>query len=141
MMQSLKYGLVTTVGYMILLAALFALTALIEESGTTHTYEFLSPVNIVLMAIGGIIAFLAGFFFPRIFSRMVADYKSEYPDVPERYVVQICRGKLLQRYSYNLAMGCFLAGTIAWVGKWYLISLGIIFGIAYLRYKRKYQAL
>lgn len=144
MMQSLKYGLLTTVGYIIILTVLFALTAWFEGVGISY---FITPFYIVLMAIGGIVAFLAGFYFPHIFSRMVAEYTSEYPDVPEKYVTQICRGKLLKRYSHNLAVGCFLAGFLICLGKqppiiiWYLISIGIIFGVAYLKYRRKYKNL
>ena len=147
MMQSLKYGLVTTAGYVILLTVLFALTAWVEGGGMSYFYGLATPFYIVLTAIGGIVAFLAGFFFPHIFSRMVANYSSKYPDVPEKYVVQICRGKLLKRYSYNLAVGCFLAGLLICLGKkppiivWFLISIGVIFGVAYLNYRRKYKNL
>lgn len=147
MMQSLKYGLVTTAGYVILLTVLFALTAWVEGGGMRYFYGIVTPFYIVLTATGGIVAFLAGFFFPRIFSRMVDDYTAEYPDVPEKYVVQICRGKLFKRYSYNLAVGCFLAGLLICLGKkppiivWFLISVGIIFGVAYLNYRRKYKNL
>lgn len=144
MMQSLKYGLVTTAGYVILLTVLFALTAWVEGGGMSYFYGLATTFYIVLTAIGGIVAFLAGFYFPRIFSRMVDDYNAEYPDVPEKYVIQICRGKLLKRYSCNLAVGCFLAGLLICLGKkppiivLYLISIGIIFGVAYLNYRRKY---
>lgn len=147
MMQSLKYGLVTTAGYVILLTVLFALTAWVEGGGMSYFYGLATPFYIVLTAIGGIVAFIAGFCFPLIFSRMVDDYTAEYPDVPEKYVVQICRGKLLKRYSYNLGVGCFLAGLLICLGKkppiivWYLISIGIIFGVAYLNYRRKYKNL
>ena len=144
MMQSLKYGLVTTAGYVILLTVLFALTAWVEGGGMSYFYGLATTFYIVLTAIGGIVAFLAGFYFPRIFSRMVDDYNAEYPDVPEKYVVQICRGKLLKRYSCNLAVGCFLAGLLICLWKkppiivWYLISIGVIFGVAYFNYRRKY---
>lgn len=144
MMQSLKYGLVTTAGYVILLTVLFALTAWVEGGGMRYFYGIVTPFYIVLTATGGIVAFLAGFFFPRIFSRMVDDYTAEYPDVPEKYVVQICRGKLLKRYSCNLAVGCFLAGLLICLWKkppiivWYLISIGVIFGVAYFNFRRKY---
>lgn len=147
MMQSLKYGLVTTAGYVILLTVLFALTAWVERVGISYFYSLATPFYIVLTAIGGIVAFLAGFYFPRIISSMVDDYTAEYPDVPEKYVVQICRGKLLKRYSYNLAVGCFLAGLLICLWKkppiivWYLISIGVIFGVAYFNYHRKYKNL
>lgn len=147
MMQSLKYGLVTTVGYVILLTVLFAMAAWVEGGGMSYFYGLLTPFYIVLMATGGIVAFLVGFCFPHIFYRMVSEYTSEYPDVPEKYVVQICRGKLLKRYSYNLAVGCFLAGLLICLGKqppiivWYLISIGMVFWIAYLKYRRKYRGL
>lgn len=141
MMQSLKYGLLTTVGYVILLTVLFALTAWFEGVGMIYFYGLATPFYIVLTAIGGIVAFLAGFFFQRIFSRMVDDYTAEYPDVPEKYVIQICRGKLLQKYFYNFALGCFFVGAMSLVGKWYFISIGIISGIMYLKYHRKYKNL
>lgn len=141
MMQSLKYGLVTTAGYVILLTVLFALTAWVEGGGMRYFYGLATPFYIVLTAIGGIVAFLAGFFFPRIFSRMVDDYAAEYPDVPEKYVIQICRGKLLQKYFYNFALGCFFVGAMSLAGKWYFISIGIISGIMYLKYHRKYKNL
>ena len=87
MMQSFKYGLTATVGYMVLLTVLLALTAWIEGNGMSYIYyDLISPFNAVLSAICGIIVFFTGYCFPRIFSRMVADYKSEYPDVPEKYV-------------------------------------------------------
>lgn len=147
MMQSLKYGLVTTVGYIFILTVFFALTAWLEGVGISYYYGLITPFYIVLMAIGGIVAFLAGFCFPHIFSRMVAEYTSEYPDVPDKYVTQICRGKLLKRYSYNLAVGCFVARLLICLGKqppiivWYLISIGVIFGVAYFNYHRKYKNL
>jgi hypothetical protein len=146
-MQSLKYGLVTTAGYVITLTILFALTAWLEGVGISYYYALITPFYIVMMVTGGIIAFLASSCFPHIFSRMVAEYTSEYPDVPEKYVTQICRGKLLKRYSYNLAVGCFLAGLLICLGKkppiivWYLISIGIVFWIAYLNFSRKYREL
>lgn len=147
MMQSLKYGLVTTVGYVIILTILVVLTAWFEGVGISYYYGLITPFYIVLMATGGIVSFLAGFCFPHIFSHMVAEYTSEYPDVPEKYVIQICRGKMLKRYSYNLAVGCFLAGFLICLGKkppiivWYLISIGMVFWIAYLKYRRKYRGL
>lgn len=147
MMPSFRYGLIATVGYIILLTVLIALTACIEGSGISGFHDLITPFNVVLTAIGGIVAFFAGYSFPRIFSRMVDDYKSEYPDVPEKYVIQICRGKLLKRYSYNLAVGCFLAGLLICLGKrppivvWYLIAIGTISLILYLRYKQKYKNL
>ena len=144
MMQSLKYGLTATVGYMILLTVLLALTAWIEGSDISGFHDLFTPFNVVLTAIGGIVVFFVGYYFPKKLSRIVADYKSEYPDVPEKYVVQICRGKLLKRYSCNLAVGCFLAGLLICLWKkppiivWYLISIGVIFGVAYFNYRRKY---
>lgn len=147
MMQSLKYGLMTTAGYIIILTVLSALTAWFEGVGICHYCALITPFYIVLVAIGGIVAFFAGFCFPLIFSRMVDNYTAEYPDVPEKYVSQICRGKLFKRYSYNLTKGCFLAGLLIFLDKkppiivWYLISMGIVFWIAYLKYNRKYREL
>lgn len=147
MMQSLKYGLVTTAGYVIILTVLLALTAWFDGVAISYYYGLITPFYIVLIVTGGIVAFLAGFCFPHIFSRMVAEYTSEYPDVPDKYVTQICRGKLLKLYSYNLAVGCFLAGLLICLGKkppiivWYLISIGIVFGIVYLNFSRKYREL
>lgn len=148
MMQSLKYGLTATVGYMVLLTVLLALTAWIEGSGISGIPSpLIAPFNVVLTSIGGIVVFFAGYYFPCIFSRMVADYKSEYPDVPEKYVIQICRGKLMKRYSLNIATGCFLASLFICIGKrppvivWYLIAIGTISLIAYIRYGQKYKNL
>ncbi len=148
MMQSFKYGLTATVGYMVLLTVLLALTAWIEGIGMSYIYyDLISPFNAVLSAICGIIVFFTGYRFPRIFSRMVADYKSEYPDVPEKYVIQICRGKLMKRYSLNIATGCFLASLFICIGKrppiivWYLVAIGTLSLIAYIRYGQKYKNL
>ena len=148
MMQSLKYGLTATVGYMVLLTVLLVLTAWIEGNGMSYIYyDLISPFNAVLSAICGIIVFFTGYRFPRIFSRMVADYKSEYPDVPEKYVIQICRGKLMKRYSLNIATGCFLASLFICIGKrppiivWYLVAIGTLSLIAYIRYGQKYKNL
>lgn len=147
MMQSLKYGLVTTVGYVILLTGLFALTAWINDSDISGLHDLITPFNVILTAIGGIVVYFAGYCFPRIFSGMVDDYKSEYPDVPEKYVIQICRGKLMKRYSLNIAAGCFLACLFICLGKrppivvWYLIAIGTISLIVYIRYKQKYKNL
>ena len=148
MMQSFKYGLTATVGYMVLLTVLLVLTAWIEGNGMSYIYyDLISPFNAVLSAICGIIVFFTGYRFPRIFSRMVADYKSEYPDVPEQYVIQICRGKLMKRYSLNIATGCFLASLFICIGKrppiivWYLVAIGTLSLIAYIRYGQKYKNL
>ena len=103
MMQSFKYGLTATVGYMVLLTVLLALTAWIEGNGMSYIYyDLISPFNAVLSAICGIIVFFTRYCFPRIFSHMVEDYKSEYPDIPEKYVIQICRGKVLLKYRNRL---------------------------------------
>lgn len=148
MMQSFKYGLTATVGYMVLLTVLLALTAWIEGNGMSYIYyDLISPFNAVLSAICGIIVFFTGYCFPRIFSRMVADYKSEYPDVPEKYVIQICRGKLMKRYSLNIATGCFLTSLFICIGKrppiivWYLVAIGTLSLMAYIRYGQKYKNL
>lgn len=147
MMQSLKYGLIATVGYMIILTVLLALTAWVDISGIRGLHDLITPFNIVLTIIGGIVVFIAGYCFPCIFSRMVADYQSEYPDVPEKYVIQICRGKLMKRYSLNIAIGCFLASLFICIGKrppiivWYLVAIGTLSLMAYLRYKQKYKNL
>ena len=141
MMQSFKYGLTATVGYMVLLTVLLALTAWIEGSGISGILDLITHFNVVLITIGGIVVFIAGYCFLCIFSRMIADYQSEYPDVPEKYVIQICRGKLLQKYFYNFALGCFFVGALTLAGKWYFISIGIIFCIMYLKYYRKYKNL
>ncbi len=147
MTQSLKYGLVTTAGYVIILMVLFALTALVEGCDISYFYGLITPFNIMLMSIGEIITFFTGFSFPHILSRMKADYTAEYPHVPEKYVVQICRGKLLKKYFYNLAVGCFLAALLICIGKkppiaaCYFISIGTFFGVAHLKYSRKYKNL
>lgn len=110
MMQSFKYGIIATVGYMIILTVVLALTAWIDGNGISGLHGLITPFNIVLTTIGGIVVFIAGYCFPHIFSHMVEDYKSEYPDIPEKYVVEICRGKLMKKCSYNLAIGCFFIG-------------------------------
>ena len=147
MMQSLKYGLTATVGYMVLLTVLLALTAWIEGSGISGILDLITHFNVVLITIGGIVVFIAGYCFPCVFSRMIADYQSEYPDVPEKYVIQICRGKLMKRYSLNIATGCFLASLFICIGKrppiivWYLVAVGIISSAVNLLYRRKYNDL
>lgn len=147
MMQSLKYGLTATVGYMVLLTVLLALTAWVDISGIRGLHDLITPFNIVLTIIGGIVVFIAGYCFPCIFSRMVADYQSEYPDVPKKYVIQICRGKLMKKYSLNIATGCFLASLFICIGKrppiivWYLVAIGTLSLMAYIRYGQKYKNL
>ncbi len=147
MMQSLKYGLIATVGYMIILTVLLALTAWVNISGIRGLHDLITPFNIVLTIIDGIVVFIAGYCFPCIFSRMVADYQSEYPDVPEKYVIQICRGKLMKKYSLNIATGCFLASLFICIGKrppiivWYLVAIGTLSLMAYIRYGQKYKNL
>ena len=147
MMQSLKYGLTATVGYMVLLTVLLALTAWVDISGIRGLHDLITPFNIVLTIIDGIVVFIAGYCFPCIFSRMVADYQSEYPDVPEKYVIQICRGKLMKKYSLNIATGCFLASLFICIGKrppiivWYLVAIGTLSLMAYIRYGQKYKNL
>jgi hypothetical protein len=146
-MQSLKYGLIATVGYMIILTVLLALTAWVNISGIRGLHDLITPFNIVLTIIDGIVVFIAGYCFPCIFSRMVADYQSEYPDVPEKYVIQICRGKLMKKYSLNIATGCFLASLFICIGKrppiivWYLVAIGTLSLMAYIRYGQKYKNL
>lgn len=147
MMQSFKYGLTATVGYMVLLTVLLALTAWIEGSGISGLLDLITHFNVVLITIGGIVVFIAGYCFPCIFSRMIADYQSEYPDVPEKYIIQICRGKLMKRYSLNIAIGCFLASLFICIGKrppiivWYLVAIGTLSLMAYIRYGQKYKNL
>ncbi len=132
---------------MIILTVLLALTAWVNISGIRGLHDLITPFNIVLTIIDGIVVFIAGYCFPCIFSRMVADYQSEYPDVPEKYVIQICRGKLMKKYSLNIATGCFLASLFICIGKrppiivWYLVAIGTLSLMAYIRYGQKYKNL
>lgn len=147
MIKSLKYGLAMTFGYIVISTLLLALTAWIKEIGIRYMYDSMTSFNIMLMIIGGIVVSFAGFSFPRILSRTLSDYRLEYPDVPEKYVMQICRGMLIKKYFYNLAIGCFVVAPFINVGEntpiatYYLISIGVCFAIAYIHYNRKYKNL
>lgn len=147
MMQSLKYGLMTAAGYLIILTAMFALTTWIEDGGLSCISVNITPFYVVLTVAGFLVAFFAGYRLPHIFSRMVDDYKSEYPDVPEKYVSEICRGKLLKSYSFNLAIVCLITAPLLSLNRkptiatWCLFSIGIISTVAYIQYKRKFKNL
>lgn len=73
MMQPLKYGLMTAAGDMIVLTALFALTAGIEGVGTSYCYGLITPFYIVPTATGAIVAFLARRLI-RPYKRLVLSY-------------------------------------------------------------------
>lgn len=148
MMQSLKYGFVIALGYTFVIAAMCAILSWADMLFGKCSFEtFFTSTYLVFFAVAFVISFIAGFCFPLFLSRFIIEYSKEYPDVPEKYIYDICRGKLLMKYFQKLACISFVLAVPLFLflpeeyGSIYIITIcsGFTFLNLYFKYKKKYN--
>lgn len=150
MMRLLKYGLVTVGSYIfVIVAILTILTGVDILTGKCNYQIYLTPAYLVFFSVGFVISFLFGFCFPLFLSRGISEYSMEYPDVPDQYVYDICRGKLLMQYYHKLALISLLLTIplFLFLPEQYSLMVYIlgsscsVFFTLYYKYKKQYKDL
>lgn len=147
MKESLKYGLLTGVGYCAIVGAIHLVAQCIGYiAGSVDNFLYSSRLYLYFAVAGLCGSFICGFLYPVILSRYVSRYMTEYPDVPTLYIKEISRGKLLSNYYHIIALVCIICG----VGLLHsidrlpllvcvLLSGGIVFLFLYIKNKKRYQ--
>lgn len=150
MMQAFKYGFVTAVGYTFLIAATLSVLACIDTLIGNDDHEiYFTSVYLMFLSVVFVISFLTGFCFPRFLSRFITEYSKVYPNVPEKKIYDICRGKLLMKYFQHLACISFITAVPLFL---YLpekydpiynitVCSSITFLNFYFKYKKNYKNL
>ncbi len=148
MMQNLKYGILTGGGYIVAATAIALLACIINSASGEDNALFLSTPYYIFGATGMLAAIPCGVVYPTLLSQSMRKYSQEYPDVPKRYIREICRGKLLLRYYFNISWICFAIGLTLFhsIEKYPLIvcvlmGSGFTFLFLYIRSRKKYENL
>ena len=107
MKESLKYGLLTSLGYCAIVGVIHLVGLCIGYiAGSIDNFLYSSRLYLYFAVAGLCGSFICGFLYPVILSRYVSRYMSEYPDVPTHYIKEISRGKLLSNYYHIIALVC-----------------------------------
>ena len=105
MKESLKYGLLTSLGYCAIVGVIHLVGLCIGYiAGSIDNFLYSSRLYLYFAIAGLCGSFICGFLYPIILSRYVSRYMSEYPDVPTHYIKEISRGKLLSNYYHIIAL-------------------------------------
>ena len=112
MKESLKYGLLTSLGYCAIVGVIHLVGLCIGYiAGSIDNFLYSSRLYLYFAVAGLCGSFICGFLYPVILSRYVSRYMSEYPDVPTHYIKEISRGKLLSNYYHIIALVCIICGV------------------------------
>lgn len=148
MMQNLKYGILTGGGYIVAAAAIALLACIINSAAGEDNALFLSTPYYIFGGAGLLAAIACGVIYPTLLSQSMRKYSEEYPDLPKRYIREICRGKLLLRYYFNISWICFAIGLTLFhsIEKYPLIvcvlmGSGFTFLFLYIGSRKKYENL
>ncbi len=149
MVQSLKYGILTGFGFAVVIATMALLAIFIEHlAGDYDAVCYLSTQYIIAGCSGMMAAFICGFIYPPLLSKSITKYSKEYPDVPQKYVREISRGKLLLKYFFNISWICFACAfpLIMNIDEYpllscILMSCGFSFLFAYAKNRKRYENL
>lgn len=148
MWQNLKYGLFTGGGYIITAATTVLIACIINNAAGEDNALYLSAPYYIFGCSGLLVALACGAIYPTLLSQRMRKYSDEYPDVPERYIQGICRGKLLRSYYFNISWICFAIGLTLFhsIEKYPLIvcvlmGAGFTFLFLYIGSRKKYENL
>lgn len=87
MKESLKYGLLTGLGYCAIVGVIHLVGLCIGYiAGSIDNFLYSSRLYLYFAVAGLCGSFICGFLYPVILSRYVSRYMSEYPDVPTHYI-------------------------------------------------------
>jgi len=148
MRQDLKYGIICGGGYIVASAAIALLACIINNAAGEDNALFSSAPYFIFGGTGLFAAITCGAIYPTLLSKRMRKYSEEYPDVPEKYILEICRGKLLLRYYFNISCICFAIGlTLFHSTEKYplivcvLMGLGFTFLFLYVGNRKGYENL
>lgn len=147
MKESLKYGLLTSLGYCAIVGVIHLVGLCIGYiAGSIDNFLYSSRLYMYFGVAGLCGSFICGFLYPIILSRYVSRYMSEYPDVPTQYIKEISRGKLLSNYYHIIALVCIICGVglLHSIDRFpllvcVLLSGGIVFLCLYIKKHKRYQ--
>lgn len=147
MKESIRYGLLTGSGYIVAVAVIYLMAWGLESiAGGADAPHYSQAIYKVAAVVGLCASFICGFLYPILLSRIRAGYASEYPDVPMRYINEICRGKLLTGYYRTISLVCVICGValLHAIDKIALLvctlfACGCIFLLLYFRNRKRYQ--
>lgn len=144
MVQALKNGLVIGVKYIVVIAAITILTIGVDLIvGNHYTRTCNSGVYLISASIGLAIAFFCGFSFQLFLSKSIIRYETDYPDVPQKYINEICRGKLLKKYYLNISWISIVLSFMFDIDLYPLLvhsltACGFVCLFRYFKYKKRY---
>lgn len=146
MKTNLIYGLRTAIGYALLIGATTLIMFMIKILIGGDINQYLTPVYYITIIGGFVVSFVLGCLYPLLINRSINSYASKYPDVPIRYIEEICRGKVWYRYCAILSSLCFVLSLFYNMEKYSLIVCALnggcfVFLFQFLKYRKKYKDL
>lgn len=146
MKKNLITGLRLSLKYLGLIAAVFIVKIAIDIVAGRDATEYFSMPYYCVSLFGLVIAFACGFLFPIFLSKSMKSYTYKYPDVPRRYVEDICRGKISYIYCAILSCLCIVYSFQYDLDKYPFIVCALMAGgfalfFQYIKYRKKYKDL
>lgn len=146
MKKNLIKGLKFCLEYTGVIAAILVAEIAIDVVAGRGPGSYFSMPYFTVAVSGFVVAFICGYAYPSLLSNSIRSYTDKYPDVPKRYVEEICQGIVTCRYYAVLSCLC-LAGSFFYDMDEYplivfaLTGSGFTFFFQYLRYRQKYKNL
>lgn len=142
MKTNLIYGLRTILRYAMIIVALFLIEIVIDKTVGRETDQYLKMSYFTVTISGLVIAFNCGYLYPFFLTKSIRSFKADYPDVPRRYVEEICQAKVKCRYCFILAVLCLGCSLFYDYDEYRLIvnslmSAAFIFIFQYLKYRKQ----
>lgn len=146
MKTNLIYSFRAAIGYALLIGATILIMIIIKILTGNDINQHLSPVYYITIIGGFVVAFVSGSLYPFFINRSINSYASKYPNVPIRYIEEICRWKVWCRYCAILSCLCLVLSLFYSMEKYSLIVCALnggcfVFLFQFLRYRKKYKDL
>ncbi len=145
--KSLKYGLRAGFCFLGIMAAIILLTYGIDIiAGRYDAMRYVSKTYVIFAIAGFAATFSGGYLFPIFLSRSISKSEMEYSGVPRKYIEEVCRGKLLQKYYLNIAWICFVLSfmydfDIHRLLVNFLTCCSLVSLFRYFKYRKRYKDL
>lgn len=147
MKKSIKCGLASGFGFIGIIGAIILFRVGMDIIlGHHDLLLYTSNTYVISIGIGFVASFLGGYLFPILLSNSISCFRGEYPGVPHKYVEEICRGKLLQKYCLNISWISFALSFIYDIDSYpllvyFLTSCSFVSLFNYFKYRNRYKGL
>lgn len=146
MKTNLIYGLRAAIGYALLIGAIILIMIMIKNLIGGDINQYFTPIYYITIIGGFVVTFVSGCLYPFFINRSINSYASKYPDVPIRYIEEICRWKVWCRYCAILSCLCLVLSLFYSMEKYSLIVCALnggcfVFLFQFLRYRKKHKDL